>query len=71
MDPEHLRASAERDHLWASLRTLLPDIQRLAGGGFDGSERDQQLLLLLARIVAAELAFRAEDAEQTLPPDAG
>jgi len=53
--------AAERDQLWESLRVLLPDIQRLADGGFDGSERDRQFVQLLARIVAAELSFRAPE----------
>jgi len=58
MDPDHLQASAERDQLWSSLRALRPEIDRLADGGFDGSEREQQLVQLLARIVSAELHFR-------------
>jgi hypothetical protein len=62
MDPDHLQASAERDQLWSSLRALRPEIERLADGTFDGSEREQQLVRLLARIVAAELQFRAEEA---------
>ncbi len=61
MDPEHLQAIAARDQLWASLRTLQPEIDRLAQGTFDGTERERQIILLLARIVAAELGFRAEE----------
>jgi len=44
---------------------LKPEIDRLAGGQFDGSENDRQIVRLLARIVSAELGFRAEDAEQS------
>jgi hypothetical protein len=61
MDPEHLRASAARDQLWSSLRALLPEIERLANGSFDGSERERQLMQVLARIVVEELRFRSEE----------
>ena len=61
MDPDHLQAIAARDQLWASLRPLLPEIDRLAEGQFDGSERQQQMAQLLARIVSNELRYRAGD----------
>jgi hypothetical protein len=64
MDPDRLQAIAARDQLWASLRTLLPEIDRLARGEFDGSERERQIATLLARIVAAELGFRAEETRE-------
>ena len=63
MEPERLREAAERDQLWASLRVLQPEIDRLAADRFDGSERDRQIVLLLARIVSAELRFRSRQAE--------
>lgn len=63
MDEERLRAESDRDQLWASLRALRPEIDRIAAGGWTGSERDQQIAILLARIVAAELRYRAESAE--------
>lgn len=59
MDPDDLQTVAARDQLWASLRTLEPEIDRLATGTWDGSERERQIILLLARIVAAELRYRA------------
>jgi hypothetical protein len=62
MDPTRAQETAERDQLWATLRALRPEIDRLAAGGFDGSDRERQLVLVLARIVAAEMAFRARDA---------
>src|SRR6266542_2993545 len=49
----------DRDHLWAGLRQLLPEVARLARGEFDGSERERQFVQLIARIVEAELQFRA------------
>jgi hypothetical protein len=58
MDPDHLQAIAERDQLWSSLRALRPEIERLAASGCDGSERENELVQLLARIVSAELHFR-------------
>jgi hypothetical protein len=60
MDPEEGQAVAARDQLWASLRVLLPEIDHLASGSFGASEREFQIIQLLARIVAAELRFRAE-----------
>jgi hypothetical protein len=59
MDADRLQASAERDQLWASLRALLPEIERIAEGHFEGTERERQVAALLARITVAELQFRA------------
>jgi len=59
MDPEQTKQSSERDQLWASLGALRPEIDRLAVGDFDSSERQRQIIALLARIVAAEMGFRA------------
>jgi hypothetical protein len=61
MDPSDGMSISERDQLWASLRALRPEINRLAAGDLDSSARQQQIILLLARIVAAELDFRARD----------
>jgi hypothetical protein len=61
MDADRLQSSAERDQLWASMRRLLPEIRRLAQGEFGGTEREQQVIQLLARVIAAEMAFRAEN----------
>jgi len=63
MDQEHLQEIAARDQLWSSLRGLLPEIERLAAGELGASEREQQLVQVLARVVVAELRFRAERAE--------
>lgn len=60
MDPDNMQTVAARDQLWASLRALQPEIEKLAEGHRDGSEREQQIILLLARIVGAELRYRAE-----------
>ena len=62
-DPDYLQTVAARDQLWASLRQLLPEIQKLAEGQFDASERERQLFQLLARVVSAELRFRAEESK--------
>ncbi len=59
MDPEQAQEISERDQLWASLRALRPEIDRLADGDFDSSERQRQIVLLVARIVKAEMDFRA------------
>ena len=71
MDREHLQAIAARDQLWSSLRALRPEIDRLAAGHFDGSERQRQVIQLLARIVSAELGFRAEEAAEGGPSREG
>jgi hypothetical protein len=61
MDPDHQQEISERDQLWASLRGLHPEIARLATGEWDATDRQQQLVVILARIVLAELNFRAQD----------
>jgi hypothetical protein len=61
VDADDLQASAARDQLWASLRALRPDIERLANGQREDSERERQIVQLLARIVTAELQFRADE----------
>jgi hypothetical protein len=69
MDPNQAKEVSERDQLWASLRALQPEIDRLARGEFNGDERDRQFVLLLARIVAAELSFRDRESSLGPPPD--
>jgi len=63
MDSDHLQEISERDQLWASLRGLREEIDRLATGERDDSQRQNQLILLLARIVLAEMNFRAQDSD--------
>jgi hypothetical protein len=62
MDPDRLQSIAARDQLWASLGSLRPEIEKLAQGQF-GSARERQVLQVLARIVAAELQYRADNPE--------
>jgi transposase len=62
MDPIRAQETSERDQLWASLRALRPEIDHLAAGEFDGSDRQKQLVMVLARIVAAEMSFRVREA---------
>jgi hypothetical protein len=61
MDPEQAQESSERDQLWASLRALRPEIDRLAAGQFDFSDRQRQIISVLARIVVAEMDYRAKN----------
>ena len=63
MDAEKLQIVAARDQLWASLRPLIPEIQNLADGRHEGSERERQMIQLVARIVVSELQFRAEQTQ--------
>jgi hypothetical protein len=65
MDPEKAQTIAARDQLWASLRLLLPEIDQLAQGQIEGSERERQIIQLIARVVSAELGYRADE---TGPP---
>jgi hypothetical protein len=53
----------ERNELWLSLAALRAEIERLALGDWDGSERQRQVVTLLARIVLAELEFRTPPRE--------
>lgn len=62
MDADRMQAIAARDQLWSSLRNLLGEIEPLAEGQFSGSPREREIVHLLARIVVAELQFRAEEA---------
>lgn len=59
MDRDEAQEISQRDQLWASLRLLRPEIDELAAGAYDGSERQQKIITVLARVVAAELDFRA------------
>jgi hypothetical protein len=63
MNPGQAQESSERDQLWASLRALRPEIERLAAADFDASDRQRQIVVLLARIVAAEMDFRSRSAD--------
>jgi len=60
VDEQRLRDLADRDRLWASLVKLLPEIEALAAGRWEGTEeRRGQLARLLAGVVAAELHFQS------------
>jgi hypothetical protein len=62
MEPEEAQKISERDQLWASLRALRPEIDRLAAGEVVGDARQVQIIVLVARIVGAEMDFREQDA---------
>ena len=61
MEPDRAQTIAARDQLWASMRLLRSEIDQLAQGCSDGSERERQIVQLLARVVSAELGFRDEE----------
>ena len=61
MDFDQAQEMSERDQLWASLRPLRPEIEQLAAGKLDASERQARLLLIVARIVLAELDYRSRE----------
>jgi hypothetical protein len=62
MDSEQAQESSQLDQLWASLRALRPEIERLASGQFDSSDRQKQIITVLARIIVAEMDYRTKDA---------
>ncbi len=62
MEPDRAQEISERDQLWASLRALRPEIDRLAAGERTDTDRERQVVVLLARIVAAEMNYRAREA---------
>jgi hypothetical protein len=69
MDPDEAQETSERDQLWASLRALRPEIDQLAAGKLEATERQARLILIIARVVAAEMDFRSREAEaETEPP---
>jgi hypothetical protein len=61
MDANQASENSARDQLWASLRALRPEIDRLAAGEHDSSEHQKKMIVLLARIVSSELDFRLRD----------
>jgi hypothetical protein len=67
VDSHEAQEISDRDQLWASLRDLRPEIGRLATGNRQDSLLHDQLIVLLARIVLAELGFREKDAEDSGP----
>ena len=64
MDSDHAQELSERDQLWASLRPLRPEIEQLAAGHLEPSERQERLLIIVSRIVLAEMDYRSRDASE-------
>jgi hypothetical protein len=63
MEPDHAQEIAARDQFWATIRILQPAIEKLAAGEFANTDTDRQVIQLIARVVVAELSFRAKQAE--------
>ena len=61
MEPLQAQDIADRDQLWANLRVLRPEIERMAEGELVAEDCQRQLAVLLARIVLAELDYRARE----------
>ena len=53
----------ERNQLWLSLTALRAEIESLALGEWESTERQRQVVTLLARIVLAEIEFRTPPRE--------
>lgn len=54
--PEAAPGAAElREPLWASLHLLRPEVEAIAQGAFTGTERERQVIQLLARVVLTEM----------------
>ena len=62
MDPKQQEIS-ERDQLWASLRSLREEIEHLATGDLEGTDRERQVIAIVARIIVTEIDFRQRYAE--------
>lgn len=62
MTPEQVRTQgiAKHDQNWAMFRGLLPEIERIAEGGFRPT--DTPLIRAVMHLVAADLYFRAATA---------
>jgi len=60
---EGSEATKARDQFWTSLQTLQPELVRIAQGEFDGTDRQKQLLRIIAQVTVFELKFRAEWAD--------
>ena len=58
MEPEKAQEISERDQLWASLRVLKPEIERIATGEADVFQQQGEFVKLLARIILTELDYR-------------
>jgi hypothetical protein len=58
MNSDQAQEISERDQLWASLRALRAEIERLAADAAPLSDTKKQVAELLARIVLAEMDFR-------------
>jgi hypothetical protein len=69
MDPSEAQEISQRDQLWASLRLLRDEINLLGAGEYDASERQQKIIMVLARVVSAELDFRARQAPAEPEPE--
>ena len=55
MDTSEAQEISERDQLWASLRALRSEIERLSQGEIVCDDRQKQVIQLLARIVESPL----------------
>ena len=65
MESEQAKEMVERDQLWASLRELRVIIEQFANGSPIETAQDRQIIVLLARIVVAEMDYR----ERNLDPE--
>jgi hypothetical protein len=61
MDAPQAQDIAHRDQLWASLRVLRPEIERLAQRSKPLTDNQQDLAVLIAKILLAELDYRVQE----------
>lgn len=57
-----MRIQSEQDEIYARLRPVLADIERIQRGGYSGSADDQAIIRALAGLVKCELLLRGVDA---------
>ena len=63
MGNNDVQPTEARNALWASLGALLPEIESLAGGNIGDTQRERQVIQLVARIVVNEYRLRASSPE--------
>lgn len=57
------QAAALEDQAWAAARSLMPDIERIAHFGTNGTQRDDGIVKIMAHLVCGRLHMLNADAD--------